>query len=116
MPFMNAPKKPMPLWRQVKRRVMPISFLRKEFYKIMKLIKTSLFAVLVAAAVSGCNQKSNTDQNAASPAEHQLTIGIAYQNLQNEFIINIQDAARAEAKKQNVNFLEADGEGNADKQ
>jgi inositol transport system substrate-binding protein len=82
----------------------------------MKLFKTSLIAVLVAAAVSGCNQKQNTDQNAAPPAQHQLTIGITYQNLQNEFIINIQDAVRAEAKKQNVNLLESDGQGNADNQ
>jgi inositol transport system substrate-binding protein len=83
--------------------------------KIMNLIKASLVTVLVATAVSGCNQKQNADQNAA-PAQHQLTIGITYQNLQNEFIINIQDAVRAEAKKQNVNLIESDGQGNADDQ
>lgn len=82
----------------------------------MKLFKASLLTILVAAAVSGCNQKQNTDQNAAVPAQHQLTIGITYQNLQNEFIINIQDAVRAEAKKQNVNLIESDGQGNADDQ
>ncbi len=82
----------------------------------MKLFKASVMTILLAAAVSGCNQKQNTDQNAAVPAQHQLTIGITYQNLQNEFIINIQDAVRAEAKKQNVNLIDSDGQGNADDQ
>jgi inositol transport system substrate-binding protein len=77
----------------------------------MKLFKAGLITVLLAAAASGCNQKQNS-----APAEHQTTIGITYQNLQNEFIINIQDAVRAEAKKQNVNLIESDGQGNADNQ
>jgi inositol transport system substrate-binding protein len=53
----------------------------------------------------------------ASPAAGQrLTIAITYQNLQNEFIVNIQDAVRAEAKKQGVDLIEADGQGKAENQ
>jgi inositol transport system substrate-binding protein len=84
--------------------------------KIMKLLKPTVIAVLFAAAVSGCNQKQNDQSAPGTPAEHQITIGITYQNLQNEFIINIQDAVRAEAKKLNVNLIESDGQGNADSQ
>lgn len=70
----------------------------------------TLLVALLATMLAGCNQKSS------SPANHQITIGISYQNLQNEFIINIQDAVRAEAGKTNVNLVEADGEGKAENQ
>lgn len=87
---------------------------------IMKITKTILMAALVAAAVCGCNQKQNTpvEQNQPTPQSQpkQITIGISYQNLQNEFIINIQDAVQAEAKKQNVKLIESDGQGSADNQ
>lgn len=85
---------------------------------IMKLFKSTLVAALFAASISGCNQKQVAGQSGqnSTPARHQITIGISYQNLQNEFIINIQDAVRAEAKKQNVQLIESDGQGNADDQ
>jgi inositol transport system substrate-binding protein len=67
-------------------------------------------AVLTVAMLDGCGQKNNL------PAERPVTIGISYQNLQNEFIINIQDAVRAEAKKLNVDLVEADGQGKAEDQ
>ena len=66
-------------------------------------------AVLLAA-LPGCNQKDN------SSTHHRVTIGISYQNLQNEFVINIQDAVRAEAKKLNVDLVEADGQGKTENQ
>ncbi|HEX3626580.1 MAG TPA: substrate-binding domain-containing protein [Verrucomicrobiae bacterium] len=81
-------------------------------------MKHYLLAALLAATVCGCGQKSetaSTPSGAPAPAK-QVTIGISYQNLQNEFIINIQDAVRAEAKKLNVNLIESDGQGNAENQ
>ncbi|HEV2453257.1 MAG TPA: sugar ABC transporter substrate-binding protein [Verrucomicrobiae bacterium] len=84
--------------------------------KLMKLngISQCLLAALFVTALCGCNRK---DQEVSSaPARKQITIGITYQNLQNEFIINIQDAVRAEAKKLNVNLIESDGQGNAENQ
>jgi inositol transport system substrate-binding protein len=73
-----------------------------------------LLAALFAAAICGCNKQGQPTSTA--PAQKQITVGITYQNLQNEFIINIQDAVRAEAKKLNVNLIEADGQGNAENQ
>ncbi|HEV2319106.1 MAG TPA: substrate-binding domain-containing protein [Verrucomicrobiae bacterium] len=71
-------------------------------------------AIFCAAAICGCNKQG---QPASTPSgQKQISIGITYQNLQNEFIINIQDAVRAEAKKLNVNLIEADGQGNAENQ
>ena len=90
--------------------------------KIMKLCKPTLIAAFLAAIVTGCNQNTQSNQgNTNNPAQNtppqkQITIGITYQNLQNEFIINIQDAVQAEAKKLNVKLIEADGQGNADNQ
>ncbi len=82
-----------------------------------------LMASLMVAVVCGCNQKQNapapetqSGQPSQPAAQKPVTIGITYQNLQNEFIINIQDAVRAEAKKQNVSLVEADGQGNAENQ
>lgn len=73
-------------------------------------MKKTTVAVLLALALTGCNQ------NEKSETTHKITIGISYQNLQNEFIINIQDAVRAEAQKLNVNLIEADGQGKAENQ
>lgn len=85
----------------------------------MKLNKYLLIPVLLAAVATGCNQKQSApaqNQSNQPSQQKQITIGISYQNLQNEFIINIQDAVRAEAKKQNVNLIELDGQGNAENQ
>ena len=87
---------------------------------IMKIAKPILIAALFAAALCGCNQKQNEPAQPGQPNSQtppkQITIGISYQNLQNEFIINIQDAVQAEAKKLNVNLIESDGQGSADNQ
>jgi inositol transport system substrate-binding protein len=75
---------------------------------------TSTAAFLcLAAALAGCGQKTDTG---SAPQPHRITIGISYQNLQNEFIINIQDAVRAEAKKRDVDLVESDGQGKAENQ
>jgi inositol transport system substrate-binding protein len=78
----------------------------------MNLLKNHplTLGVLLLAALTGCTQK------AEAPGPHRITIGITYQNLQNEFIIDIQDAVRAEAKKMNVDLVEADGQGQAENQ
>jgi inositol transport system substrate-binding protein len=77
----------------------------------MKLLKKHpLILILLLAVLTGCTQK------AGAPDKHRITIGITYQNLQNEFIINIQDAVRAEAKKLDVDLVEADGQGQAENQ
>ena len=88
---------------------------KTEYSTIERCWKPALRCVtavlLLLAAMAGGRQKL-----LAQPQPHRITIGISYQNLQNEFIINIQDAVRAEAKKQNVELVEADGQGRAEDQ
>jgi inositol transport system substrate-binding protein len=69
--------------------------------------------ILLTVASAGCNQKQ--DQTTAQ-AKPRITIGVSYQNLQNEFVINIQEAIRAQAKKLDVDIVEADAQGNAENQ
>ena len=54
--------------------------------------------------------------NTRKPKKYTYTIGISYQNLQNEFILNIQDAVREKAKELNVKLIEVDGQGKAENQ
>lgn len=82
----------------------------KHSQTFLKAIRLIFAAVLAAAFMAGCGQKQNAG------GKHKITIGITYQNLQNEFIINIQDAVRAEAKKLDVNLIESDGQGKAENQ
>lgn len=84
---------------------------------IAKTAPCLVTASLMAVVACGCGQKTEkTSTSPATPAAKQITIGITYQDLQDEFIINIQDAVRAEAKKLNVNLIESDGQGNAENQ
>lgn len=55
-----------------------------------------------------CNRKANS--------KRQITIGVSYQDLQNEFVVKIQRAIRAEAKKLNLKLIELDGQGKAENQ
>lgn len=54
--------------------------------------------------------------DAAKAGEKKIRIGVTYQNLQNEFILNIQDALRAKAKEMGVEIIETDGQGKAENQ
>src|SRR5882757_6653601 len=45
-----------------------------------------------------------------------ITVGVCYQNLQNEFIINIQDALRKKAAALDIKLIETDGQGKAENQ
>ena len=76
--------------------------------RIMRVVKLAGVAVMLVTALIACKQKGKTG--------HRITIGVSYQNLQNEFIINIQDAMRAKAKELGVELVEADGQGKAETQ
>lgn len=67
-----------------------------------------LFSILSMSFLYGCNRKANN--------KRQITIGVSYQDLQNEFVVKIQHAIRAEAKKLNLKLIELDGQGKAEKQ
>ncbi|MBS1168055.1 MAG: rhizopine-binding protein [Proteobacteria bacterium] len=51
-----------------------------------------------------------------SPASAGYRIGVSYQNLQNEFIVNIAKAVEAKAGELDVTLIESDGQGKAEVQ
>jgi inositol transport system substrate-binding protein len=85
----------------------------KPMMQLLEQNQPTRLVVLLAMAFTGCGQ--TPDQNATS-AKHRITLGVSCQNLQNEFVINIQAAMRAEAKKLEVDLVESDGQGNAENQ
>jgi inositol transport system substrate-binding protein len=74
-------------------------------------MKRLRFLFVVLALVMAVSVISGVGMAAA-----RLKVGITYQNLQNEFILGIQDAARAKAKALGIDLIEADGQGNAESQ
>lgn len=66
-----------------------------------------LVLVFILYAFAGCSTRN---------VKHKMTVGITYQNLQNEFIINIQDAVREKAKKLDIELIELDSQGKAENQ
>jgi inositol transport system substrate-binding protein len=73
---------------------------------VRKILKSFLLVASCALMV-GCSHRSGI---------HRITIGVSYQNLQNEFIINIQDAVRAKAKELDIDLIELDSQGKAENQ
>jgi inositol transport system substrate-binding protein len=93
--------------------------------KLLSMTTGLVLSMSLLAACGGGQQASTPakddtqkkqDSASAPAAGKKLKIGISYQNLQNEFIINIQDAVRAQAKKDGVDIVEADGQGKAENQ
>lgn len=88
----------------------------------MKKSFVVVLALLLAFVMAGCGAK-NGGGSSSSPAASgsgqnadKLTIGVSYQNLQNEFAIKIQDAIRAKTKELGIELVEADGQGKAENQ
>jgi inositol transport system substrate-binding protein len=73
--------------------------------RLLKVILTFSFSLLLVS-ILGCGRGR----------KNKLLIGVSYQNLQNEFIINIQDAIRREAKELNIDLIESDCQGKAENQ
>ncbi|TSA33377.1 MAG: sugar ABC transporter substrate-binding protein [Porphyromonadaceae bacterium] len=72
-----------------------------------KLIKPVSLVIVIILSLC-CNRHPSV--------QYSHTIGVTYQNLQNEFVINIQDAMRNRAKELNVKLIEVDGQGKAENQ
>ncbi len=64
--------------------------------------------VVLMTTLWGCGGKSSN--------KNQITIGVSYQDLANEYVIRLQNAIRAEAKKLNVKLIELDARGRAERQ
>jgi inositol transport system substrate-binding protein len=84
----------------------PYYILRRFPLKRMKCLAILLCMFLVMG--SACKRQPSH--------KYDYTIGVTYQNLQNEFVINIQDAIRKRARELNVKLIEVDGQGRAENQ
>jgi inositol transport system substrate-binding protein len=69
---------------------------------------TSVIGCMMILLINSCNW--------GNKSPHQVTIGVTYQNLQNEFVINIQDAVRTKSKELNIRLIELDSQGKAENQ
>jgi len=85
-----------------------IEGLLRKLRKYYFLVKSIFLTIFFAFSLSSCN--------IGTPKTYRFTIGISYQNLQNEFILNIQDAVRKRAKELNVKLIEVEGQGKAENQ
>jgi inositol transport system substrate-binding protein len=95
----------------------------KKKMSFMSLLLLAL-TVLLAACGGGNNnvQPANTGGNeaaneaGAAGGDKKLKIGVSMQNLQNEYIVEVQNAMKAKAEELGIELLIGDGEGKAEKQ
>ena len=80
--------------------------------KKVKVIAAVLFMIL--GILSGCSGK--TEEKTSGNEKGKIKIGVLYQNLQNEYIVGLQDSIRKYAKSSGVELIESDGEGKAENQ
>lgn len=81
----------------------------------MKKVKVlAVVLLLFLGILSGCSGK--TEEKASGTAQGKIKIGVLYQNLQNEYIVGLQDSIRKYAKSSGIELIESDGEGKAENQ
>jgi inositol transport system substrate-binding protein len=81
----------------------------------MKKVKVLAVALLLMIGIlSGCG--SNGEEKVNGTEDGKIKIGVLYQNLQNEYIVGLQDSIRKYAKSSGVELIESDGEGMAENQ
>jgi inositol transport system substrate-binding protein len=79
----------------------------------MKKVKVFAAALLLLVTIlSGCGG----EEKASGTKDGAIKIGVLYQNLQNEYIVGLQDSIRKYAKSSGVELIESDGEGKAENQ
>ncbi|MHB1453445.1 MAG: substrate-binding domain-containing protein [Saccharofermentanales bacterium] len=86
--------------------------------KKIRLLTIMMVLAMLLSVAAGCSSSATPTaggSDAASAAD-KIKVGITYQNLQNEFILSIQDAARAKAAELGIELIEVDGQGNAETQ
>ncbi|WP_342046435.1 substrate-binding domain-containing protein [Bacillus sp. OTU530] len=79
-----------------------------------KVKALAVILLLLLSILSGCSGKS--DEKVSGTAKGKIKIGVLYQNLQNEYIVNLQDSIRQYAKSSGVELIESDGQGKAENQ
>lgn len=90
--------------------------------KWVKMLSVALVLTLVLAACGNQNSGGSSSSDSKSSGdsggsgEDQITIGIVYTTLTNEFAVKIQAAVREKAEEIGIKLLEADGQGKAENQ
>lgn len=81
----------------------------------MKKVKwLSVLMIMMLIYVTGCSDEKATSDS--KEGDGQVTIGVSYQNLQNEYIVALQESLRKNAKDSGVKLVESDGLGKAENQ
>jgi len=81
----------------------------------MKKVKViAAILIMILGILSGCSGK--TEEKTSGNEKGKIKIGVLYQNLQNEYIVGLQDSIRKYAKSSGVELIESDGEGKAENQ
>jgi inositol transport system substrate-binding protein len=80
--------------------------------KKVKVIAAVIFMIL--GILSGCSGKA--EEKTSGIEKGKIKIGVLYQNLQNEYIVGLQDSIRKYAKSSGIELIESDGEGKAENQ
>ena len=77
-------------------------------------MKTTIPSIVLALCLAtGCGKPPGPDQTAASKP---LVIGVSVMNMANEYIVNLNDAMTAEAKRSGVQLIVNDAQRSAEKQ
>jgi inositol transport system substrate-binding protein len=80
--------------------------------KKVKVIAAVIFMIL--GILSGCSGKA--EEKTSGIEKGKIKIGVLYQNLQNEYIVGLQDSIRKYAESSGIELIESDGEGKAENQ
>ncbi|MEH7745317.1 substrate-binding domain-containing protein [Neobacillus drentensis] len=81
----------------------------------MKKVKVcAAVLIMILGILSGCSGKAEEKTNGTEKGK--IKIGVLYQNLQNEYIVGLQDSIRKYAKSSGIELIESDGEGKAENQ
>jgi inositol transport system substrate-binding protein len=91
----------------LKRKIFIEELITFKNQNMSKISSTISFLMIITLSLY-CNRQPSIKYN--------YIIGVTYQNLQNEFVINIQDAMRKKARELNVKLIEVDGQGKAENQ
>jgi len=98
-------------------------------WKFKSILSIIGICILLGSGVVGCRNENtlemlDTKGNAVEERtiqtqpsnDERIKVGVSYQNLQNEFIQNIQEALSAKAKELDIELIEADGQGKSEYQ
>lgn len=79
----------------------------------------SVFILLLTAILTGCSSETAQEgatEGSSEGGEKKIKIGVIYQNLQNEYIVALQESIRKNAELAGIQLIESDGQGKPENQ